>query len=79
MFFSNRSQKKKQAALEGKLKTGDQVVTQSGLLGKLTEKGDRYAKLEIAPGVKVKVLRSTLVGLDAGEEGVNAPVVPVAK
>ena len=73
MFFSNRSQKKKQAGLEEKLKTGDQVLTQAGLIGKLTEKGERYARLEIAPGVKIKVLKSTLVGLDTGEEGTKAP------
>jgi preprotein translocase subunit YajC len=67
MFWSSRSQQKKQAqALDG-LKKGDRVLTQSGLVGKLIELGDRYAKVELAPGVKVEVLKSGLLGKDTGE------------
>ena len=56
MFFSSRSQQKKQKELESKLKKGDRVVTQSGLVGKLVETVDgRHVKLEIAPGVKVTI------------------------
>lgn len=74
-LFSSRSQQKKQKELESKLKTGDQVLTQSGLVGKLVEKGERYVKVELAPGVKVRMLRSAVVGLDAGEE---QPAKPAA-
>jgi preprotein translocase subunit YajC len=73
MFFMNRSQQKRQKELESKLKAGDQVVTQSGLIGKLTERGDKYAKVEIAPGIKVKMLRTAVIGLDTGEEAAKAP------
>ena len=67
MVFSSRSQKKKQlAAVEG-LKKGDRVLTQFGLLGKLVEIGDRQAKIEVAPGVKVEVLKTALVGKDTPE------------
>jgi preprotein translocase subunit YajC len=66
MFFSNRSQQKKQKDMESKLKKGDRVVTQSGLVGKLVDQPEgRHARLEIAPGVKVQVLRTSVVGLDA--------------
>ncbi len=75
-LFSSRSQQKKQKELESKLKTGDQVLTQSGLVGKLVDKGDRYVKVELAPGVKVRMLRSAVVGLDTGEE---QPAKPPAK
>lgn len=68
MFFMSRSEQKKQKELQDKLKVGDRVVTQSGLVGKLIEKGERYVKLEIAPGVKVQMLRTVVSGLDSGEE-----------
>jgi preprotein translocase subunit YajC len=68
MFFSNRSQQKKQKDMESKLKKGDRVVTQSGLVGKLVDPIEgHHAKLEIAPGVKVTILRSSISGLDAEE------------
>jgi preprotein translocase subunit YajC len=67
MFWSSRSQQKKQAAALSALKKGDRVLTQSGLVGKLVEVGDRYAKVELAPGVKVEMLKTGLVGKDTGE------------
>jgi preprotein translocase subunit YajC len=65
MFFSSRSQQKRQKDMESKLKKGDRVVTQSGLVGKLVDPPEgRHAKLEIAPGVKVQILRTSIAGLD---------------
>jgi preprotein translocase subunit YajC len=71
LLWSSRSQQKRQQAAIAALKKGDRVVTQSGIVGKLLELGDRYAKLEIAPGVKVEVLRSGLVGKDTGDAKVE--------
>jgi preprotein translocase subunit YajC len=52
--------------MEAKLKKGDRVVTQSGLVGKLVDPPEgRHARIEIAPGVKVQVLRTSIAGLDA--------------
>ena len=68
MFFSNRSQTKKQKDMESKLKKGDRVVTNSGLVGKLVDPIEgRHARIEIAPGVKVQVLRTSIAGLDVEE------------
>jgi preprotein translocase subunit YajC len=67
MFWSSRSQQKKQAAAISALKKGDRVLTQSGLVGKLLEVGDRYAKVEVAPGVKIEMLKSGLLGKDTGD------------
>jgi preprotein translocase subunit YajC len=68
MLFTNRSQSKKQKEMESKLKKGDRVVTQSGLVGKLVDPIEgRHARIEIAPGVKVQVLRSSIAGLDVEE------------
>jgi preprotein translocase subunit YajC len=68
IFLLNRSQGKKQRELESKLKKGDRVVTASGLIGKITEMGTKYVKLELAPGVKITMLKTAIQGLDAGEE-----------
>ena len=64
MLWQSRSQAKKQEQLLSSLKKGDRVVTQSGLVGRLAEVDNRYAKVEIAPGVKVTLLRTSLVGRD---------------
>ena len=71
-LWSSRSQQKRQQAAIEALKKGDRVVTQSGLVGKLVDLGDRYAKVEIAPGVKVEILKSGLVGKDTGDVTVDA-------
>ena len=67
IFWSSRSQQKKQEQTVTSLKKGDRVLTQSGLVGRLIETDARYAKLEIAPGVKVQVLKSSLTGRDVEE------------
>ena len=67
MFWSSRKQQKKQQEQIAALKKGDRVLTQSGIVGKLTEIGDRYAKLEIAPGVRIDVLKTGLVGKETAE------------
>ena len=46
------------------LSKGDEIVTQGGLLGKITEVGESFVSLQVADGVEVKVQRqsvSTLV------------------
>ncbi|MGC4093175.1 MAG: preprotein translocase subunit YajC [Polyangiaceae bacterium] len=67
LFFTSRSQQKKQAATLANLKKGDRVITQGGLVGRLVELGDRFAKLEISPGVKVEILKSGILGADSAE------------
>lgn len=63
-FLTNR-QNAKQKEVEAALKPGDVVVTQSGLIGKIIDLGEVNAKLEIAPGVNVKVRKSSIQGLEA--------------
>jgi preprotein translocase subunit YajC len=67
MVFSSRSQSKKQGKVLASLQKGDRVITQGGLVGKLIEIGDRYAKVELSPGVKVDILKSGLLGKDDAE------------
>ncbi|MDB4053563.1 preprotein translocase subunit YajC [Octadecabacter sp.] len=43
------------------LRRGDQVVTQGGMIGKVSKvKDDTEVEVEIADGVKVRVVRSTI-------------------
>jgi preprotein translocase subunit YajC len=51
---------KDQVAKIGGIKKGDQVLTGGGLLGKVTKVDENYAEVELAPGLKVKALKSTI-------------------
>lgn len=64
-FLLIRPQQKKidaQNAMVKALKKGDRVVTSGGLVGEVASfEGDDYVMLEIAEGVRVKVVR-TMIG-----------------
>lgn len=64
-FLLIRPQQKKMKehkAMVAALRRGDQVVTQGGVYGKVTKvKDDDEVEVEIAEGVKVRVVRSTIV------------------
>lgn len=54
-----RQQKDHRAKLAA-MKRGDQVLTGGGLIGKVTKVDDTYAEVELAPGLKVRALKSTI-------------------
>jgi len=56
MLFTSRNQKKREAETRSKLKKGEKVVSQSGLIGELVDMDDRVAKVKIAPGTNVQML-----------------------
>lgn len=72
LLFSKRSQAKKDAAVIASLAKGDRVLLQGGLVGKLVELGDRYAKVELSPGVKVEVIKTALLGKDSPDTAAQA-------
>ena len=62
-FLIIRPQMRQQKAHREKVagvKKGDQVVTAGGLVGKVTKVDDQYAEIEIAQGVRVKAVKSTI-------------------
>ncbi|MEL6565782.1 MAG: preprotein translocase subunit YajC [Pseudomonadota bacterium] len=63
-FLLIRPQQKKvkeHAAMVEALRRGDQVVTQGGLIGKVAKvKEDNEVEVELAEGVKVRVVKSTI-------------------
>lgn len=67
MFWSTRSAQKKQEKTLTELAKGDRVILQGGLVGKFLEMNERFAKVEIAPGTKVDVLRTSILGKDNPE------------
>jgi len=64
LLLSFRRQKKEQEN-RAKLKKGDKVVTQAGLIGELVEMDERIAKVKIAPGTTVQVLASSVGMFDS--------------
>ncbi len=64
LLFSGRSQRKREAETRAKLKKGDRVVSNSGLVGELVELDDKLAKVKIAPGTNVQMLTSSIAPFD---------------
>jgi preprotein translocase subunit YajC len=54
-----RRVKEHQAAINA-VKKGDEVITAGGIRGRVTKVNDEDAEVEIAPNVKVRVIKSTL-------------------
>jgi preprotein translocase subunit YajC len=46
---------KEHKEMVGKLQSGDEVVTNGGLLGRITHVGDSFISVEVADGVTIKV------------------------
>ena len=57
-----KRQKEHQAKIGG-LKKGDQVMTGGGIVGKVIRVDDDYADIEIAQGVRVKTVKSTIADI----------------
>ena len=60
-FLMIRPQQKRQKdhlAFLSQLKRGDDVVTASGIFGRVEGLNDQFVTLEVAPGVRIKILRS---------------------
>ena len=66
-FLMIRPQQKKvkeHKAMVEAVRRGDQVITQGGILGKVVKvRDDNEVEVEIAEGVKVRVLKSTLANV----------------
>ena len=65
-FVLIRPQSKRQKehkAMVASLSKGDEVVTNGGLLGKITNVGDSFVTIEVADGLKVKVQRMAVASL----------------
>jgi preprotein translocase subunit YajC len=62
-FLLIRPQQKKQKehkAMVDALAVGTEIVTGGGVLGKVTEVGEQFITVEVAPGVNIKVQRHSI-------------------
>jgi preprotein translocase subunit YajC len=62
-FFMIRPQIKRQKEhkkLVESLAKGDEVQTEGGIMGRITDLGDNIAKIEVAEGVEVKIRRGSI-------------------
>ncbi len=62
---------KKHTEMINNLRRGDEVLTQGGILGKITKIADTDATVEIAEGVRVKVLKHTITEVRNRTEPAN--------
>jgi preprotein translocase subunit YajC len=63
IFFrpQQKQQKQHKLFLEG-LKKGDQVVTQSGIIGEVAAVEDRVVTVNVGGGIKLRVLKAQVAG-----------------
>lgn len=55
-----KRQKETRAMLEA-LTKGDEVVTQGGIIGKITKLGDAFVGIEVANGVELQLQRAAII------------------
>ncbi len=63
LFRPQMKRQKEHAARIASVKPRDQVVTSGGIVGKVTKVEDEYAEVEIAPNVRVRVVKATLTDI----------------
>lgn len=66
MIRPQQKQAKKHREYLGGLKRGDDVVTNSGIFGRIDAIEDNAIRLEIARDVKIRVLKSQIAGPQPG-------------
>ena len=63
-----QQQQKRLRASIAAMKRGDRVVI-GGILGQVAKVGEKTADIEIAPGVRIEVLRDTITSIVPAEKG----------
>jgi preprotein translocase subunit YajC len=74
MIRPQQKQLKAHRELLSGLKKGDEVITQGGLIGRIQVVSEREVTLEVANGVRIRVLKSSVAGRYA-----VGPEAPAAK
>jgi preprotein translocase subunit YajC len=73
-FFLIRPQQKKakeHRATVAALKRGDRVITNGGIYGQITHVADDHLMVEIADGVKIKIMRDAVAAVPGKPEPVK--------
>jgi preprotein translocase subunit YajC len=72
MIRPQQKKVKEHRAMVEALRRGDQVVTAGGLIGKVSKVADGEIEVELAPNVKVKVVRDTIARVVSKTEPAEA-------
>lgn len=75
MIRPQQKQLKQHRELVSSLKKGDEVITQGGMIGRIQAVTEREVTLEIANGVRIRVIKTSV----AGRYAVPAETAPAAK
>jgi len=78
MIRPQQKQLKEHRALLSALKKGDEVVTSGGILGKIHLVEDRTVTLEVASGVRIRVLKTAISAKGGVPEGAPAATATAA-
>ncbi len=62
MIRPQQKQMKAHRELLSGLKKGDEVITQGGIIGRIQVVAEREVTLEVATGVRIRVLKSSVAG-----------------
>jgi preprotein translocase subunit YajC len=77
MIRPQQKRLKEHQAMVAAIRRGDTIVTSGGIIGKVAKVEDQELQVEIAEGVKIKILRSTVSEVRGKGEG--ATTSPKAK
>ena len=66
-----QKQMKEHRSMVEAVRRGDTIVTQGGIIGKVTKSQDNVLTVEIADGVRVKVVKSTITDVRSKSEPAN--------
>jgi preprotein translocase subunit YajC len=62
MFYSSRRRVKESQRVQSALTIGDEIMTTSGMFGRITALEEQIATLEVSPGVNIRVNRRAIAG-----------------
>ena len=73
MIRPQQKRLKEHQAMVAAVRRGDTVVTSGGIIGKVAKVYDQELQVEIAEGVKIKILRSTISEVRGKGEAATSP------
>ncbi len=56
-FYQNSQQQKRQRLLQASLKRGDRVLTQGGIIGRVSRVSDQRVWVQVADGLELEMVR----------------------
>lgn len=73
MIRPQQKRLKEHQAMVAAIRRGDTIVTSGGIVGKVAKVEDQELQVEIAEGVKIKILRSTVSEVRGKGDGATTP------